>query len=256
MTVGCVVLGSSFSKFSAEELTKITRDTPYGTGVIYAYQGTSSFVQFRHGLPHTLLPTQINWRAQAWMWKEFGVQSLLLTSSVGVLDVGVPLYQPLLCADLLMPFNQLPDGSVCTMFTLPSAQHGHLLLQDGLFHSQLRSILSQRWSEGQSIPEVVFGYVPGPRTKTKTENRFWRLAGAQVNSMSIGPEVVLANELEIPTAALFIGHKYSLEKPVDIHTHDSIEDSLIRAKKESLRCIQDFLLHPPCVQFSNHLYRF
>lgn len=111
MTVGCVVLGSSFSKFSAEELTKITRDTPYGTGIIYAYQGTSSFVQFRHGLPHRLLPIQINWRAQAWMWKEFGVQSLLLTSSVGVLDVGVPLYQHScvpICSCLLISSPMVP----------------------------------------------------------------------------------------------------------------------------------------------------
>ena len=145
MTVGCVVLGSSFSKFSAEKLTKITRETPYGVGVIYTYQGTSSFVQFRHGLPHQLLPTQINWRAQAWMWKEFGVQSLLLTSSVGVLDVDVPLYQPLLCSDLLMPFNQLPDGSVCTMFTQPFSTISRFSLV---------------YSSGMAMPGVTLGPPP------------------------------------------------------------------------------------------------
>ena len=255
MTVGCVVLGSSFSDFELEKIDKITKETPYGMGIAYSYQGTSSFIQFRHGLPHQLLPTQINWRAQAWMWKILGVDTLLLTSSVGVLDEAIPLYEPLLGLDLLMPFNQLPDGSVCTMFTKPSSQHGHLLLQDGLFHTQLRSILSRRWSDA-TVPEVIFGYVPGPRTKTKVENRFWRLAGAQVNSMSIGPEVVLANELEIPTAGLFIGHKYSLEKEISEHTHFSIEESLVRSKKESFRCILDFLHNPPNVSFSNHLYRF
>ena len=43
--------------------------------------------------------------------------------------------------------------------------------------------------------EVVFAFSPGPRTKTRAENALWAQLGAQVNSMSLGPEVVLAEYL-------------------------------------------------------------
>lgn len=254
MSRGCAVLGSSFFDFPLESLRKVEMDTPFGLATSYAVQGTDSFVQFRHGLPHTLLPTQINWRAQAWMLKALEIDSLLLTSSVGVLDDSISLYEPLLASDLLMPFNQLPDGSVCTMFPKATKDHGHLLLQDGVFHSGLRNILAQRFAI--TIQNVVFGYVPGPRTKTPIENLFWKQCGAQVNSMSIGPEAILANELEIPVAALVIGHKYSLPNPNNKHTHESIEDSLVRARNIVQHCVWDFVRDPPSVSFSNHMYRF
>jgi len=259
MTIrACAVLGSSFAAFSQKNLHKIVEETPFGAATVYALRDrASSFLQFRHGLPHQLLPTQINWRAQAWILKKLQIDVVLLTSSVGVLDEQVPLYTPLLAQDLLMPFNQLPDGTVCTMFPSPSADHGHLLLQDGIFHRELRKIISaglQR--KGQRVPEVVFGYVPGPRTKTAAENRYWKSCGAQVNSMSIGPEAVLLNELEIPVAALLIGHKYSLPNAQKQHSHESIAESLNRARECLWETVEEFLHAPPAVSFSNHIYRF
>ena len=54
---------------------------------------------------------------------ELGVKSLLVTSSVGVLHRRIPLFTPMLLTDLLMPYNTLPDGSTCTMFT--DSKHPH-----------------------------------------------------------------------------------------------------------------------------------
>jgi len=107
---------------------------------------------------------------------------------------------------------------------------GHLVLggRGGLFHPALTAFAreaarlaqgappSSAAAEGGRRPEpaggeggVVFAYVPGPRTKTPAENAAWRLAGADVNSMTLGPEVVLAAELGVPTAAVVVGHKRS-----------------------------------------------
>ena len=57
---------------------------------------------------------------------------------------------------------------------------------------------------GTALPRVVFGYAPGPRTKTAAENAMWARLGADVASMTLAPEIVLANELEIPCAALVV----------------------------------------------------
>ena len=95
------------------------------------------------------------------------------------------------------------------------------------------------------------------RTKTPIENHFWKQLGAQVNSMSIGPESVLANELQIPVAAMLIGHKYSLPKSEKrSHTHQSIEESLQKSKQVSEKIIWDFLRSPPQISFANHIYKF
>jgi purine nucleoside phosphorylase len=256
----CAVVGSSFSheKDLLNQIEKIAFSTPFGEGEICKLIGCDAFLQFRHGLPHRLLPNQINWRAQAWMWKKLNIDVLLLTSSVGVLDPNIPLFTPLIASDLLMPFNQLPDGSTCSMFTKSHSDHGHLLLQDGIFNSQLNTYLKDKiLQEELKSNEVIFAYVPGPRTKTSIENQFWRQIGAQVNSMSIGPESVLANELQIPVAAMLIGHKYSLPKSEKmLHTHQSIEESLQKSKKVSEKIIWDFLHSPPQSSFANHLYRF
>ena len=59
----CVVVGSSFSHENdlLDQIEKITFSTPFGEGEIFKLIGCDSFLQFRHGLPHRLLPNQINW---------------------------------------------------------------------------------------------------------------------------------------------------------------------------------------------------
>ena len=267
-----VILGSSFSKTPLSlNQEPVEIDTSWGRVCLYQIKTqnsnphASAYVIYRHGLPHNTLPHQVNFRGYIEALKSVGCTALLLTSSVGVLQSNIPLYTPLLAHDLLMPFNRLPTGEVCTLFPLPTAKQGHLVLQDGLFSSQLNQNIAHLIKQiGLSQgPSVTFAYVPGPRTKTKAENRFWRLCGADVNSMSIGPEVVLANEAHIPTSALLIGHKYSLDqtqegssKHAESHTQKSIHDSLIASREAMERIILAFLQTPMNPPFKNTLYTF
>jgi purine nucleoside phosphorylase len=101
----------------------------------------------------------------------------------------------------------------------------------------------------------VFAYVGGPRGKTAAENRMWHALGAQVNSMSLGPEVVLANELEIPTAALVVGHKYSVPDR-DNPDEGGVTASLDASRAAMERVVDAFLSGAAPVAFGNHLYRF
>ena len=217
-------------------------------------------VLFRHGVPHRYLPHQIPYRAHAEALEKIGCRSLLVTSSVGVLDLHLPLFQPLLVSDLLMPDNRLPDGTACTMFEAPSERQGHLVLEGGLFHSgssaQIEAWLAE--TSATSLPRVVFAYVPGPRTKTPAENGYFRALGAAVNSMSLGPEVVLANELGIPTAAVVIGHKYSSAEPT---VPKETSPAQLRASLESSRdtltdLVVWFLRSASDFAPENRIYRF
>jgi 5'-methylthioadenosine phosphorylase len=259
-----VILGSAFERSIPEKLKlePMQVETDWGPQKLFktpddAGLDRPAYIMIRHGLPHELLPNQINYRTQAAALKQLGCGALLINSSVGVLDAGLPLYKPMLVTDLLMPENRLPDGSTCTMFPEPVADQWHLLLKEGLFSKALHEQISGRHGEQlfDRKEGVVFVYAGGPRSKTPAENRMWAQLGGQVNSMTLAPEVVLANELEIPVAAVVVGHKYSVPD-ISIPQKEAIAESLVHAREATETLLIDFIQHGRAVPFANELYRY
>jgi purine nucleoside phosphorylase len=218
----------------------------------------AAYIIFRHGLPHRLLPNQINYRAQARALKQVNCGALVVTSSVGVLDPELPLFKPILLSDLIMLDNRLPDGSTCTMFTAPSADQGHLVVSKGLFSEELnQQILNLAGNLDLAAGQpVVFAYVAGPRTKTPAEHKLWLRLGARVNSMTLAPEIILANELEIPCAGMVVGHKYSSASIDSIDDPESMSASLESSRNAMQTLILRFLEKGEAVSFGNRIYRF
>lgn len=261
-----IILGSAFHDGDLGRDIKLEREvveTRWGAQPIWRVRGDldrPAYVIFRHGVPHRLLPHQINWRAQASALAQVGCGALVVTSSVGVLDEDVPIGRPMLVGDLLMPDNRLPDGSTCTMFPHPEAAQGHLVLEEGLFSDALGAQLEglARQLDVELGPRVIFTYVGGPRTKTAAENRYWRALGAQVNSMSLGPEVVLANELRIPCAGLVVGHKRSsgASRARDVDGAEDVARSLKDARDAQRALVALALRELAPVPFTNLLYTF
>ena len=256
-----VILGSAFQDKMPEvpDLEPVKIRTNWGTQPLFrtTLSDRPAYVLFRHGMPYRLLPNQINYRAQAEALKLVDCGALLVTSSVGVMDAGLPLFQPLLLNDLIMLENRLPDGTVCTMFAEPSPEHGHLVMKEGVFSKALNDQLLEFSGDliHRTDQDIVFAYVAGPRTKTRAENRFWPMLGAQVDSMTLAPEVVLANEMEIPCAGLVVGHKYSLPEIKNPESRKVISDSLQASKEAMLAVILRFLKKGKAVQFGNQIYR-
>jgi len=257
-----VILGSAFEGSSAGDLAlePETHETEFGPWTLHRVRGLAQpgVVSFRHGRPHRLLPNQIPYRAQLAALRAAGCSSLLVTSSVGLLSAELPLYEPMLVEDLLTLDNRLPDGSACSMFSEPSPGQGHLMLEEGLFSESLsEQVESLAETVGPRIAErVVFGYVGGPRGKTPAENEMWAGLGAEVNSMTLAPEVILANELEIPCAGLVVGHKRSAGRATEVEGEEAIEESLRRSRRATGRLVGAYLREATPVDFANHLYRF
>ncbi|MFU8813181.1 MAG: 5'-methylthioadenosine phosphorylase [Balneolaceae bacterium] len=257
-----IIVGSAFDSSFAEklQLTPQTVRTEYGEMVLFRCGLRTThpaWVLPRHGFPHRLLPNHINYRAQAAALKQVGCKALLINSSVGVMDASLPIYKPMLVTDLLMPENRLPDGSTCTMFPEPGPTQGHLLIKEGLFAPNLRAWLLEECADSihATDEEIVFVYAGGPRGKTPAENRMWAQLGGQVNSMTLAPEVVLANELEIPVAAVVVGHKYSVPG-VSNPAKESIADTLTQARQATEEILVTFLKRGVPMPFTNQIYRF
>jgi 5'-methylthioadenosine phosphorylase len=264
MTAVAAILGSAFADAFPDELDLEPElvETEWGTQTLYRLRKAErpAYVLFRHALPHRLLPNQIRYRAQAAALRAVDCGGLLVTSSVGVLDPDLPLYRSLVVDDLLMLDNRLPDGTACTMFTDPEGGrdgHGHLVFDDGPFATalteQVRTLAAQE--DAPIADSVTFAYVQGPRSKTAAENRALPRLGAQVNSMTLGPEVVLANELEIPCAGLAVGHKYSIPDRAPPE-RDTLSTTLDRAREAQERIVTAFLREGTPVDFPNTIYRF
>ena len=261
MSAVAAIVGSSFSReFPGLELAPEPVATPAGEVVLQRVVGPErpAYLLFRHGLPHRYLPHQIPYRAHALALREVGCRALLVTSSVGVLDAELPLYEPLLLGDLLYLDNRLPDGSTCTLFQQPSQEQGHLVLSEGLVSPALGAEV-KRLAEGAGAPlaaeGVLFVYVGGPRTKTRAENALLARLGAQTNSMTLAPELVLAGELGIPCAAVLVGHKYSGPAAPPAAAGD-VAESLRRAQDRLGRVVRAFLAEAQPGTTGNHLFRF
>lgn len=256
-----VILGSAFRDSIPQEfdMQVLEVDTRWGKQAIYSSKnntGRNIYALLRHGSPHRVLPHQINYRAQAAALKAVDCGALVINSSVGVLDTDLPLYTPMLLTDQLMPENRLPDGSTCTLFQEPTTQQGHLVLNEGLFSQALSEQLYQHHSDTiHKRDNIIFVYSGGPRSKTAAENSMWAQLGGDVNSMTVAPEVVLANELEIPVAGLVVGHKYSVptkENPPE----EEIRKTLVKARSATKDILIDFLQTGEPVEFGNHIYRY
>lgn len=263
MTTG-IIVGSAFSfdDLDGVQTERVEVDTRFGAFTLLeaTLKGSkTAWFAPRHGIPHQTLPHQINWRAMCAALAEVGCTQVITTSSVGVLDADVPIMTPLLVGDIIMLDNRLPDGSPCTMWPTRHPDQGHLVLEGGVINDALANqlaALARRAKIDVPTARVVFGYVAGPRTKTRAENRMWATLGAQVNSMTLAPEIVLLNELELPVAALVVGHKYSLPDRAGTDGAESVtkqlEDSRVAMEALVLSAARDLEPTP----YTNHIYRF
>ena len=255
-----VILGSAFERptLAGRELEPVQVATRFGPSLLHWDSRTRGHVLFRHGAPHRFLPNQIPYRAQAAALREVGCDRLLVTSSVGVLDRDLPLDAPIPIADVIMLGNSLPDGTACTVFPESAAGQWHLVLDAGLISDPLTAQLEGLCRDAglSPGPRAVFAYTPGPRNKTAAENVAWARLGAQIDSMTVAPEIVLANELGISCAAVGVGHKYSGPGQHDRLERKAMAESL-RVGEQVVAAVADaFLRDSKPVEFGNRFYRY
>lgn len=257
-----VIVGSAWSRettdagVAAPPTERMDVETPFGTVPLYRLLDVDrpAYILPRHGWPYAWYPQHIPYRAHAWALRAAGVGALLVTSSVGVLQAHVPLDTLLDVGDLTWPDNRLPDGSTCTLF---GGEGGHLVLREGLFNAALREQVASLCREQDTAlaGPVTFAYAGGPRTKTSAENRLFASWGADVNSMTFAPEVVLAAEAGIACAGVVVGHKYS-HPDIPNPPESGITASLDRSRAQLTEVMVAFLRQAEPVPSGNELYRF
>lgn len=189
-------------------------ETPYGDPSSSFRCGKIDGVEVallsRHGRDHSIPPTQVNNRANLWAIKKLGCTHIIVTTACGSLreEIG---RGDLVVLDQFIDFTRFRPITFFDKFE--KGELNHTPMADP-FNNDLRNLIIQK-AEALKLRYHTKGTVvsiEGPRFSTRAESHMFRQWGADVINMSVAPECILANELEIPYAAIALSTDYDCWK--------------------------------------------
>ena len=151
----------------------------------------------RHGDEHTLLPHEINYRANMWLLRESGAQAVLAVFAVGGID------RALKNGDLVLP-AQIVDYTWGRAHTFSGgATTFHADFTDPFAPDLRQRLAAAAEHAGEDVVQGgVYGCTQGPRLETAAEIDRMARDGCTVVGMTAMPEAALARELALPYAGI------------------------------------------------------
>ncbi len=221
-----IIGGSGLYKMEAlKDIEEIQVDTPFGSPsdalIVGSLDGTRVAFLARHGRHHTLLPSELPFRANIYAMKQLGVEYLISASAVGSLKAEA---KPL---DMVIPdqFIDRTKNRISTFFG--EGIVAHIAFGDPICPN-LAAVLADAVASLE-LPDVTlhrsgtYVCMEGPAFSTKAESNLYRSWGATVIGMTNLPEAKLAREAEIAYATLALVTDYDCWHP----DHDSVTVDMI-----------------------------
>ncbi len=221
-----IIGGSGLYKMEAlKDIEEVQIDTPFGSPsdalIVGSLDGTRVAFLARHGRHHTLLPSELPFRANIYAMKQLGVEYLISASAVGSLKAEA---KPL---DMVIPdqFIDRTKNRISTFFG--DGIVAHIAFGDPVCPN-LAAVLADAVSSLE-LPDVTlhrsgtYICMEGPAFSTKAESNLYRSWGATVIGMTNLPEAKLAREAEIAYATLALVTDYDCWHP----DHDSVTVDMI-----------------------------
>ncbi|QYO62925.1 S-methyl-5'-thioadenosine phosphorylase [Leptolyngbya sp. 7M] len=221
-----IIGGSGLYKMEAlKDVEEVQIDTPFGPPsdalILGTLDGTRVAFLARHGRNHTLMPSELPFRANVYAMKSLGVEYLISASAVGSLQAAV---KPL---DMVVPdqFIDRTKNRVSTFFG--EGLVAHITFGDPIC-PHLASVLADAIAS-LNLPDVdlhrggTYVCMEGPAFSTKAESNLYRSWGATIIGMTNLPEAKLAREAEIAYATLALVTDYDCWHP----DHDSVTVEMV-----------------------------
>ncbi|MFO8007218.1 MAG: S-methyl-5'-thioadenosine phosphorylase [Candidatus Brocadiia bacterium] len=203
------VIGGSglYSMPNVEVVDEVELETPFGAPsdhyVVGDLHGRRVVFLPRHGRNHSLLPTELNFRANIWGFKKLGVTRIVSVSAVGSMKEQI---EPL---HIVLP-DQFIDRTrrrVETFFG--GGAVAHVSLADPVC-PELRAALREAVEStgARCWPDGTYLCMEGPGFSTRAESYLYRSWGVSVIGMTNLPEAKLAREAEMCYATVALVTDY------------------------------------------------
>lgn len=206
-----IIGGSGLTQLSSLEVgrRKVVR-TPYGDpsgALTFGRIGACEVVFLaRHGYGHTIVPHEVNYRANLWALREEGADSIISVASVGGIRNDI---WP---GTLVLP-HQVIDytwGRAATYFEGPGQPVNHIDFTEPYSRALRERILKAAAAIGERITDGgVYAATQGPRLETAAEITRLERDGADLVGMTGMPEAALARELGLEYAAIAVVANYA-----------------------------------------------
>ncbi len=189
------------------DVERVKVHTPYGSTSDLMITGKIAGIEVatmaRHGANHRIMPSLVNYRANIWALKDFGVTHIIATTACGSLREKIK-------PGHLVFIDQFIDRTSKRVQTFyESMKVCHIPMAEP-FCPELRKLFSET-AERLEIPHHDKGTmvtIEGPRFSTKAESNMFRMWAGDVVNMSTVPEVVLAREIGICYASIAMSTDY------------------------------------------------
>ncbi|HAE06247.1 MAG TPA: S-methyl-5'-thioadenosine phosphorylase [Richelia sp.] len=223
------IIGSSglYKMDALQNIREVNLQTPFGDPSDTITLGTLNNIPVaflpRHGRNHTLLPSELPFRANIHAMKQLEVEYIISASAVGSLQTGV---KPL---DMVVPdqFIDRTKNRASTFFG--DGIVAHIAFGDPICPN-LAGILADAIMSA-NIPDInlhrrgTYICMEGPAFSTKAESNLYRSWDATIIGMTNLPEAKLAREAEISYATLALVTDYDCWHP----DHDSVTVDIVLA---------------------------
>lgn len=205
---------------NVEEVSIITPfGEPSGNYITGKLEGVDVVFLPRHGKGHKISPTEINYRANIFGMKKFGVNAIISVSACGSLK------EELKPMDFVVP-HQFVDRTnhAREMTFFGGGVVAHVALADPISPEVAKVIYESGKKLGLRIHDGgTYINMEGPQFSTKAESNLYRSWGMDIIGMTNMAEAKLAREAEISYATLAAVTDYDCWHP----EHDSVTIEMI-----------------------------
>jgi 5'-methylthioadenosine phosphorylase len=237
MTKGLVGIigGSGLYSMEGVRITDEKRmETPFGMPsdaiLIGELEGRDVAFLPRHGRGHTILPHEINYRANIFAMKELGVDTIISVSAVGSMKDGI---QP---GDLVIVDQFVDRTKVREQTFFGCGVAAHVSFADPVCGALRKALINGVRSTGSEVHEQgTYVCIEGPMFSSRAESNIYRSWGVDVIGMTNYQEAKLAREAEICYGTIALATDYDCwhmhEEAVDVATVvKTLQDNVSKAQ--------------------------
>jgi len=241
------IIGGSglYSMPGLSDVQEVRQPTPFGEPsdayVLGTLEGRKVAFLARHGRGHRILPTELNFRANIYGFKQLGTERIVSLSAVGSLKAE---HKPM---EFVIPdqFFDRTRHRVDTFFG--EGVVAHVAFADPIC-PELAKVVEAACGEAAVIGKHggIYLCIEGPQFSTKAESNIYRAWGMDVIGMTNLQEAKLAREAEICYVTVAMVTDYDCWHPQhDSVTVDQIVAVLLKNAENACRVVRETVAAMP-----------